>query len=334
MKSHQSTAAQLVPVPVTPQGISDRARITALTRFAIATSILNFIGHVVLGYEIPWIQPFIALAAAYVTDIILESARAIEAGETPRFIGSTGKFVRFLLPAHISGMTVSMFLYSGADMTSIVFASVVSIATKYIFRVRIGDRYRHFLNPSNAGLLITLTVFGGTTVSAPWQFLNETDGWRDLILPLVILVSGFILNWRVTKRLPLIFSWLGAFVAQAFARHWFLDANLFAILYVATGPIAFLFTFYMVSDPGTTPGRMRDQIVYGTSVGLLYGVITAMHVTYSLFWALFVVCVAYGVLQMFAARTGAGISSSENENGENRAKKVPDDDKGKIGHAS
>ncbi|HEX4613501.1 MAG TPA: hypothetical protein VH092_35290, partial [Urbifossiella sp.] len=56
-----------------------------------------------------------------------------------------------------------------------------------------------------------------------------------------------------------------------------------------------LFTFYMVTDPATTPDRPRAQIAFGASVALVYSLLLANHVVFGLFAALVIVCVARGL---------------------------------------
>jgi hypothetical protein len=56
-----------------------------------------------------------------------------------------------------------------------------------------------------------------------------------------------------------------------------------------------LFTFYMVTDPGTTPSKPLDQIIFGVSVAFVYGILMAFHVVFGLFFALTIVCSIRGL---------------------------------------
>jgi hypothetical protein len=62
-----------------------------------------------------------------------------------------------------------------------------------------------------------------------------------------------------------------------------------------TGVAFILFTFYMVTDPATTPDRTWAQIVFGASVALVYSLFLMSHVVFGLFMALVIVCVARGL---------------------------------------
>src|SRR5215510_164460 len=87
-------------------------RLAALRRFAITISVLNVLGHTVLGFENSWAQMFVALFTAYFTEIFLETVDAWAGKRSPKFAaGGVTNFINFLLPAHISGLAVSMLLY-------------------------------------------------------------------------------------------------------------------------------------------------------------------------------------------------------------------------------
>ena len=63
-----------------------------------------------------------------------------------------------------------------------------------------------------------------------------------------------------------------------------------------------LFTFYMVTDPGTTPSTRRGQIIFGFCLSAVYGTLVALHIQYQLFFALFTVCMTRGLILNAVAR--------------------------------
>src|SRR6266536_1212211 len=148
-------------------------RLAALRRFAVAITALNVAGHTVLGFEQAWIVPVAAVAAAYAMELGLEAVDAAAGRRRPRFAGGLRPLVDFLLPAHITGLAVSMLLYANARLWPIVFA--------------------------------------------------------------VIVVTGTLLNGRLTGRLPLILGWLGGFACQAAVRSLVFGTPLVAGLLPMTG---------------------------------------------------------------------------------------------------
>lgn len=271
-------------------------RRASLRRFAAAITVLNLLGHTVLGFEQPYAQPFVALLAAYSAELLLEWIESRRLGRRPRFLGPGSTFFDFLLPAHISGMAVAMLLYSDDRPLPIAFAAAAAIASKHLFQVEVNGARRHFFNPSNFGISLTLLALPWVGIAQPYMFTeNLSSAWRWL-LPLVIVCLGSLLNLRLTGRMPLILAWLSAFVLQAAARHFLLGNRFLPSLNPLTGVAFLLFTFYMVTDPATTPASPRGQIAFGAAVAAVYGALMAAHQVFGLFFALSLVCAGRGAL--------------------------------------
>jgi Na+-transporting NADH:ubiquinone oxidoreductase subunit NqrB len=174
-----------------------------------------------------------------------------------------------------------MLLYSNARLMPIVFASAVAIISKAVFRIAGPNGSRHFLNPSNFGITATLLLFPFVGISPPYHFTEDLTGWGKWILPGIIVISGSFLNAKFTRRVPVIVGWFGTPLASA--------------LLPMTGVAFVLFTFYMVTDPATTPGVPRGQFLFGLSVAMTYGLLVTFHVVFGLFFGLTLVSLARGV---------------------------------------
>lgn len=270
-------------------------RLSGLRRFAVAITILNLLGHTVFGFEQSWAQPVVALATTYSMELLLELLNAWSHRRKPMFGGGLRCLVDFLLPAHISGLAVAMLLYANDRLWPIVFASAAAIASKVILRVPVGKGVRHFYNPSNFGISLTLLLFGWVGISPPYHFTENLDSVGDWLLPAIIIVTGSILNSRFTHRMPLILAWLGGFFAQALLRSLFFGTPLVAALLPMTGMAFILYSFYMVTDPATTPSGTLSQIAFGAGVAATYGLLLLMHIVFGLFFALAIVCTVRGL---------------------------------------
>jgi hypothetical protein len=273
-------------------------RLAALRRFATAITILNILGHTVLGFEQSWAQPLVGIGSAYLAEILLEIVHSRLKGRRPRFMEGGTAPIDFLLSAHISGLAVSMLLYANDRLLPIAFAAVTAIGSKYIFRAGVNGHSRHFFNPSNLGITATLLSFPWVGIAQPYMFTENLSAAGDYVLPAIIICSGSFLNAKLTKRVPLILAWLGAFVAQAAVRHFALGTLFLPSLNPMTGVAFLLFTFYMVTDPATTPSTVRGQIAFGAAVAAAYGALMSLHVVFGLFFALSFVCSVRGVLMM------------------------------------
>ena len=159
---------------------------------------------------------------------------------------------------------------------------------------------RHYLNPSNFGIAVTLLLFPSVGVAAPYQFTENLGSVGDWALPVAIICTGSILNTWYTRRIPLALTWVAAFALQAVVSSLILwhttgFCPIASRLSGMTGVAFILFTFYMVTDPATTPERPWAQVAFGASVALVYGLLLASHVVFGLFAALVIVCLARGV---------------------------------------
>lgn len=270
-------------------------RLGALRRFAIAITILNILGHTVLGFEQSWAYPLVALATSYSLEILLEWVEARAQRRAPRYLGGARTLVDFLLSAHITAMAINMLLYANTRLLPIVFAVAAAIGSKAIFRVPVGGRTRHIMNPSNFGITVTLLAFPWVSIAPPYHFTENLDRIGDWLLPGLIILSGSFLNSRFTGKLPLIIGWVGGFMAQAALRSLIFGTPLAASLLPMSGLAFILFTFYMITDPGTTPMESRAQVLFGVAVAAVYGLLLIGHVVFTLFFALTLVCSVRGL---------------------------------------
>lgn len=274
---------------------SKSIRLAGLRRFAVAITLLNILGHTFFGFEQSIAQPLVALATAYSTELLYELLEAWRAHRRPLFLGGWRSLVDFLLSAHITGLAVAMLLYANNRLWPIVFATMVALISKSLIRVRVGQGSKHLFNPSNLGISVALLAFPWVGIAPPYHFTENLDRLGDWLLPGIIIVSGTFINARLTKKLPLIAAWLGGFAAQAILRSLYFGTPVAAALLPMTGLAFVLFTFYMVTDPGTTPSKPKTQIAFGIAVAAVYGVLLLAHVVFGLFFALSLVCAMRGI---------------------------------------
>ncbi len=281
-------------------------RLPALRRFAAAITLLNLLGHTWFGFEQSWAAPLVALGVAYATEILLEWIDARREGRPSRFPARGLKEnVDFLLSAHISGLAVGMLLYADDRLAPVAFATAAAIGSKHVFNLTQGGRTRHLLNPSNIGITATLLAFPSVGIAQPYMFTENLSPAGAWILPALLVLAGTFLNARFTRKLPLVAGWLGGFLLQALVRDWLFGNRLAASLMPVTGVAFLLFSFYMVTDPATTPVPARRQVAFGAAVAAAYGALVASHVVFGLFFALAIVGslrAAAIALQALAAR--------------------------------
>jgi hypothetical protein len=279
---------------------------TGLRTSATLATVFTILGHTVLGFEQSWAQVVVAVATGYACALLFEFVDARANDDVPGFSGGGfRKLADFLLSAHMTAITLSFLLYVNQRLWLMALAVAIAIGSKYVLRVRQGARLQHFMNPSNAALAVVLATCR-TTGILPWGFTVNIHGATDWIVPLVIVGLGLRLNLLFTGRLPTIASYLGTFIALAFCRAWLLGKGAPAELSVLTGVPMVLFTLYMITDPQTSPSRLRSQILYGAGIGVAYSALLMLHVNFTMFYSVTLVCAIRG-LALFAASRRAGV---------------------------
>jgi enediyne biosynthesis protein E5 len=132
-------------------------------------------------------------------------------------------------------------------------------------------------------------------IAPPYHFTEHVTGFWNWAIPGIIILSGSYLNYGFTRKTPLILGWLGAFALQAVVRSVLTGAPVTATLLPMTGVAFILFTFYMISDPGTVPTDPKLQVLFGASVAVVYSLLVTAHVVFGIFFSLLIVCTVRGL---------------------------------------
>jgi hypothetical protein len=280
----------------------------ALKRMTFFATVLTLAGHTFLGFEQSWAQVAAALLTAYALEALLEFLDSRATDRTPRYLGGgIRRFLEFFLSPHLTGLSVALLLMTHDRLLPIIFGVVVGIGAKWLIKTPASAGGRHIFNPSNLGICLALLLFATIGIAPPYHFTEGVSGWLDWVVPGVILCIGFFLNYKLTRRIPLIMAWLGGFAAQAVLRSLLFGTPPVAGLMPFTGMAFMLYTLYMITDPATTPSDRRGQIGFGLAVAGVYGVLMVLHIVYGLFFALMTVCAVRGLSIHFRAwRVRAG----------------------------
>jgi len=282
-----------------PQG-NPKLRLIALWYFLILLIIWNVLGHTVLGFEQSWITPFVGAGAAMAVQFILEWVDAHAKNRTPRYAGGPTNLINLLIPAFIPGLACGMLLYANERVWPVAFAAALTIGSKVMLRAPIGGgRTQHFMNPSNFGIAMTLLLFPQVGFAPPYHFTENLTGLWDWILPILLLLTGIIIHWFFTGRMPVVAAWVAGFIVQALGRAWYFDTPLYVPLTPMTSAAFVLFTLYMIPDPATTPLKPGRQAVFGFAVAMVYGLLQVLHLVFGLFFSLVIVCAIRGMWLYF-----------------------------------
>ena len=199
-----------------------------------------------------------------------------------------------LASAYITGISVGMLIRSPL-VWPYVLGSVISIASKYVLRVR----GQHLWNPSNFGICILLLL-------APASIAVLSVQWGNDVWPMIeVWVLGGIVVWRL-RRLHICATYAAAFAAFAVVRSAVTGNPLLATLAPITGPMYQLFIFFMITDPRTTVRARWAQCTVVVVVAGVEALLRLRDVVYAPLFALFIVGPAALALEMaLAARREA-----------------------------
>jgi hypothetical protein len=190
------------------------------------------------------------------------------------------------LSAYISSLSLALLLNYSHDSWLLFLPVFLTIGSKYLLTYE----EAHVFNPSMCGITLALLLGGDLITAAPAYQWGGT-----LAMSIFIVTTALTLFVFRIGRTALIVAFLGFYLLQigvrAWVMRWYLppEALLFGTL---TSAPFFLFVFFMITDPKTSPARPRAQIVVAFAlvvVDLLFHVVSHL---YTFFYAAFVVALA------------------------------------------
>lgn len=169
----------------------------------------------------------------------------------------------------ISAMSLCLLLKVNYWYISLL-AAFITVASKYIFRFY----HKHFFNPSAIGIVATVFLTGDAWLS-PGQWGSNAVNF------FAVITLGTIVVTRVQK-LDVSLSFLFIFVGllywrQVFILGWPIDHFLHS---VSTGSLL-LFTFFMISDPKTSPNHPMARIIWAVLIAVISFYLTAFKWKYN-----------------------------------------------------
>jgi hypothetical protein len=169
----------------------------------------------------------------------------------------------FPLSGTITGCGLSILLNYPHDPWMPLFPALLAIGSKYVFTWQ----GRHVFNPGLFGVIAALFLGQGLYASAPaYQWgLGPLASVGVIGLALLFFI-------RQAGRLPLVLAFLASYLLCTLLRAWIMRHHLppeVVIFGSLSSPALFLFAFYMITDPATSPAQPRHQILWGAAVALL-----------------------------------------------------------------
>jgi Na+-transporting NADH:ubiquinone oxidoreductase subunit NqrB len=229
-------------------------------------SVFNILGQTVLGFAILPSQIACAVLCCSFWDMLFHRT----------FYG------KWIVPKSglITGLGMALLL-RGPGFYPFLFAGTTAIASKHLFKIR----GKHIWNPSTFGITLALLWVPGTTfISAQWG--------RSAAIVWVILNLGMLIMYRV-RRVDVVVAFSAAYFGcwgiWALTNGFLFDSYGFWRTYnLAMTPAALIFTFFMITDPRTSPATRAGRMIYCVATAIL-AVWFTVNGQPGLFYGLFIV---------------------------------------------
>ncbi|MBI1341421.1 MAG: Na+-transporting NADH:ubiquinone oxidoreductase, subunit NqrB [Terrimonas sp.] len=207
-------------------------------------------GILFLEWEADWQHYGVTILSCLVFNYL---ALAIRKRKWPSLTGKTG-FSCWGLSVLISALSLCLLLKTNYWPISLL-AAALTVISKYTLRIN----GKHLFNPSAFGIISTVLLTKQAWIS-PGQWGTGT------VLFFAIISLGFIVVTRVQK-LDVSLGFLICFAGLLYFRQviyldWPLDFYLHSI---STGSLL-LFSFFMISDPRTSPDHPLARIIWAVMV--------------------------------------------------------------------
>ncbi len=219
-------------------------------------------GVLLLGWDADW-RNYLAIFSG----VLLCQALAI------RFAGYP---IDSMKSAAITGLGLSL-LMKANDPWLYLFAAMMAIGMKFISKVN----GKHLWNPANFGIVMAALLSGDAWIS-PGQWGSSA------VIVFIVGTAGLAVLSNI-KRLETGVAFLLTFASLDYARTvlylgWENDVYL---LKLSSGSL-WLFSFFMITDPMSTPNNRKLRIVWAIAVGCIsFYLASFKFVNGAPFWTLF-----------------------------------------------
>ncbi|MGH7552490.1 MAG: FG-GAP-like repeat-containing protein, partial [Longimicrobiales bacterium] len=227
------------------------------------------LGVTVLGFNRSPLQVLLTVAAACALDMALHFVLR-------------GRRLLFPLSAAISGFGLAILVNFAHGPWLPLIPVFFAIASKYA----ITFRGRHVFNPTLFAVVVCLKLPGGVFSVAPaYQW-----GGSAAMAAFVVTAALALFVFRIGRN-PLIISFLGFYFLELALRAWITRFHVppeTLFLGAVTSASFYLFTFFMITDPQTSPASTRGQVGMSAVIVLVDLILHRFESLSTLFFAGFV----------------------------------------------
>ena len=173
--------------------------------------------------------------------------------------------VSFTFLSSINTSLSILLLLNASHYVWLVFASALAIVSKFVIRWQ----GRHVFNPSNIAIVVLL-------LASDMVWVTPGKWGQGLWLALLVAAAGLvvILGWR-----PMLtsLSFLACYSAILIVRAMWLGDPMAIPLHQLQSGALLIFTFFMLSDPMTTPVSAWGRVLFGCTLAVLASWLQFVH---------------------------------------------------------
>lgn len=179
--------------------------------------------------------------------------------------------------ALITALGLSILLHTSSLWIASL-AGVIAIASKFIIRIQ----GKHIFNPANFGIILSILITNQAWVS-PGQWGS------DVILIYFIGAAALMVLLKV-GRIDTSLAFIGTlFVLEACRSILYLGWGWDVLFHSFSNGSLLLFTFFMITDPVTTPKNKKARIIWAAGIAILAFILSQWFYVYTApIWALFI----------------------------------------------
>lgn len=208
---------------------------------------------------------------------------------------------RFPLSALITSFSLSFLLNYGHNFFLLFVPVFFAIGMKFL----ITFKGKHALNPAMVGVSFSLLFSQELITAAPAYQWNGIAA-----MSLFILMMGLMFVIPKVNRHWLVMSFLFFFTLQTALRAFIMRHHLpFETLFLGTlsSPSFLIFTFFMITDPATSPNDKKQQILVGFLLATVDLLLHLYQSYYTFFYAALIVGTSRFMLNHYRAMKPLGI---------------------------
>lgn len=178
--------------------------------------------------------------------------------------------------AMITALGLSLLLHA-TEFWVIILAGFLAIATKFLIRFQ----DKHIFNPANAGIVLTILLTQNAWVS-PGQWGS------DVILIYFFGAAALMVLLKVGRIDTSLAFLLTLFALEAARTVFYLGWGWDVLFHKFSNGSLLLFTFFMITDPVTTPKNKKARILWGALIAVASFILSQWFYLYTApIWVLF-----------------------------------------------